>query len=78
MGAIERERHGDALDFIAETAAAAGIHAEIVQRYASIGDVAGLRYAVRCMCAHIRACRAGLQAIDALQVSSAARRDCDS
>ena len=64
-----REQFGHALDFIAETAAGAAIHAEIAQRYAEAGNVPGLRYAVRCMCAYIRASRGGMMAIDAAEAS---------
>lgn len=63
----------DSFDFISESAAGAAIHAEIVQRYAEAGNVAGLRYAVRCLCAYIRACDGGLQAINEIEADIAAR-----
>lgn len=64
----------DSFDFIADNAAAAQIHADIVQRYAQTGNLAGLRYAVRCLCAHIRACDAGLECINEIEANMAARR----
>lgn len=63
----------DSFEHIAENAAAAQIHAGIVQRYAELGDLAGLRYAVRCLCAHIRACDGGLQAIAEIEADMACR-----
>lgn len=63
----------DSFDHIAECAAGAAIHAEIVQRYAEAGNLAGLRYAVRCLCAYIRACDGGLQCINEIEADMAAR-----
>lgn len=57
----------DSFDFVAGCAAGAQIHAEIVQRYAAAGNLAGLRYAVRCLCAYIRGCEGGVEAINEME-----------
>jgi hypothetical protein len=40
---------------IAETAWDAGVNSEIIQQYAAIGDVTGLRYATKCLIACTKA-----------------------
>ncbi len=43
------------MDFIAETAWAAGVQTGLIQEFAAIGDEAGMRYAARGLAANVKA-----------------------
>lgn len=67
---IPQPYHGTAQpvrDMLAEIAWGAGIHCEVAQRYAELGNDAGLRYAVQCLVACAQAAQGCLEQLDKAQ-----------
>ena len=61
-------------EFIAETMAGAGVHANLGVTYADIRDDAGLEYAIRCLVACARTALSTLSDLKAMKAEQTSRR----